>query len=1431
MKLLLNKSMKKLQAVMLMFALIVGNISGAVVTKAETARLGGEYVNHLARGGMVNVDFVNEKGTKLMNTVSLPKGSTVQKPAEMKYKVKSWKIQGGGQYDFSSQVNSDLTLEAEYGDENIVPGQYETGASKTPRVVIPQSNYNSWDKSLNIYYDVSAYGVSWDDYCRNLNIYKLNADGTREKDPIPFTEQSSNIVDKPAFWIKRGNYLSVYKYQLSKNDSCDLAFLMVANGYKTVRITVKKAKGDYFRKIEFKEYFDDGYKYQTKYDVNFLDENNQPLAEIQKVVENDKVKDPIKDEISYWYVKGDPSKTPYDFSKKVTGPFSLVGVKEKKMATVIFSFRSKGTESLPQEVVKLTPDNAQIPYGTRNYIPNPPAKTEVKVKGDTWKFIGWDPDKIAEVKNDLNITGIWECKHADVQITFKAVSDTLSMDLHDEISGIMPNNESCAYGADYTIKPPTQLEVVDSHNGGVWEFTEWTVDNNKITTTLKNVTKNTTVTGHWKFKPKENVKINLKFENQNPNESLPNAVTKLLLTNTDSVKYGYNYNPDRHNPKPQDVIVEGGIWNFKGWNPKEAKQVVEEKTFKGIWEFKERKPVTVSFEFVSDSTKELPNEVKALKLENKSIPFGKTYSAPNVVPDTVKTSDGEVWKFAGWEPTELELTQDKVTFKGKWKFTGLKYTVQYYNEGSEVTPLASAELQTDENCKVDLMNNIDKTKGLDERHKFSKITYKGEDKNPADTVTIDKDNRIIKVYYKKNITKLTITKQWHDIDTSKQRIPNEIKVDVLRRVNDNDQPEKAYPNITISKKNNWTATLDVDIQPKDLNDNDYTYLITEQHLPGFVPTYENDNQNGAVAEKDNEGNLSAEVINVSDNSSYIDLNVVKTDDTGLKLSGAVFRMVKVIVDYNAGVVTEDDSYVREITTGDNGKVTFRLMEGIYKLTEEKAPKGYMIDAKEYYIEAADKGNGFAPRLINDDTDDKKIEFEQADGLSAASYKLSIVNQKIKDNSIYKTDQNGKAVAGAKFDLYKKMSDDDKYVMNIEVDNSQIGVEPFEVTAQLYGSDDVNTEADIDNEAQKKQEKKLSDTDQEETFTDLSADIQYKVKFIFDNRFEGSVFYDKDTATVILRLTAKNNGKTADKTSLQQPAIPEDNETQAESAVGSATDEVTVPVESQDGTVVDTQDTAVTDVADTTANPVPETLDNNAGTVIQSLIPAGNSNTASVASEAINLQTAAQQPGFVKIKTGIVSEANGEINLGALEEGEYYLQETEVSQKTGGHYDMPNVVFNFMVMGDGEIVLPLGSTIVEENISTGKTYRIINQWIADPVPDAPSNPDGSYIEPYAPTEEKGGSADVNTDTIADDDTPLSNADNTASDIEDEDIIIGEDDAELPEEDTLDEDDVPLAAIPKTGEKAKGYGNIIYLSTILLGSILMLAKIAESLKKRR
>lgn len=76
----------------------------------------------------------------------------------------------------------------------------------------------------------------------------------------------------------------------------------------------------------------------------------------------------------------------------------------------------------------------------------------------------------------------------------------------------------------------------------------------------------------------------------------------------------------------------------------------------------------ISYKFVSKDGTELPEEVKELLPEDELIIRDGVFKAKTLEPVEVKVSDG-VWKFDGWDQTEIKKVQENTTIKGTWTFT------------------------------------------------------------------------------------------------------------------------------------------------------------------------------------------------------------------------------------------------------------------------------------------------------------------------------------------------------------------------------------------------------------------------------------------------------------------------------------------------------------------------------------------------------------------------------------------------------------------------------------------------------------------------------------------------------------------------------------------------------------------------------------------
>ena len=164
----------------------------------------------------------------------------------------------------------------------------------------------------------------------------------------------------------------------------------------------------------------------------------------------------------------------------------------------------------------------------------------------------------------------------------------------------------------------------------------------------------------------------------------------------------------------------------------------------------------------------------------------------------------------------------------------------------------------------------------------------------------------------------------------------------------------------------------------------------------------------------------------------IKLKIIKTDQNNLtkKLSGAEFKVVECVRDEATGAITEKtESTEWTGTTGADGAVTLgtgtrsgHVMKynTIYKVTETKAPDGYVLESKELYIMVPKKESGetdysdAVKACINDPKIQKQYE---------STFQLSISNHRgeINVTKAFKNAGSGEAspVSGIyKFGLYE-----------------------------------------------------------------------------------------------------------------------------------------------------------------------------------------------------------------------------------------------------------------------------------------------------------------------------------------------------------------------------------------------------------------------------
>ena len=1165
------------------------------------------------------------------------------------------------------------------------------------------------------------------------------------------------------------------------------------------------------------------------------------------------------------------------------------GFNEKDKIVVDFEFRSDDEKTLPYDVTKKIPSTMYVDYYDDLDLSNLIKEDRIIVSGGVWTFEGWkknpsdrNPIKNLKLKNlqqNTKVYGIWHfyAKNA-VNVNFKYKSAT-DKPLPDTIK--LDKNIAVKYGESVHIDNFQDIakkgdEVAVS--GGIWTFEGWEP------LSFEKITENKEFVGTWRFTKKDNIKISFEFKSFDDNYSLPDEITK-LKPNDESVPYNTQYDPS--SKTFDDVDVEGGIWHFNSWDSGKQK-LIKNKVFTGTWKFT-KKEVTISFEFKSKTSgKELPEKIKDIikspDYSEKKIPYYTKYTPQE--PTNKITDDGLIWEFKGFSKnTSDDRIKEDTIFTGYYQVVGIKYTVEYYNEESDKL-LGVNYGETDSDYSVNL-STLNKTNYLDTKtHKFSKITYQGNEQL-SDKVTMLAEDKVIKVYYKKNLQDLILKKIWTNIDTEKESIPEGITVDVYRYIDKNTElnDTNKIGTYEIKESDGYIRTVKVDIEPQDKNEK-YEYAVKEHQVSGFIATYEKNNEGFVAAKKSNDADgLIATIENISDSTKYIDLFVLKTDKNKKELFGAVFLVESGSIDAKNDF-TKNSEYTKKIATGESGAAVFRLKAGDYRIVEEKAPKGYIKSANTYYLRVSNDDTGkICANLI--DTDNTNILELDKD---TNTYKLFIENEKIKDNTIYKVDQNNRAIKGAVFDLYKQMSDRDNFALNVEVDNSKIGGEVFDVSAVLYESESNKTDTLDEITTKQLSEKSLKDA-----FDSLKSDMHYKVKFVFDNRFKGIVSYDKEDATLVLHLirAVSNKGIAAkvdtnndvsndiinnapfsenlvvDTDFSEELNIDTDMDTKAnlgttdisfseESGMTKVVAEglAEKDIISKDSDVLkkdnDTTDTGNTDTADIKTNDTNNntndiTNDNNVYDTRDT------NDKISVYSDFLSFDISDKQTGYVRIRSDIESNENGEITLNGIDKGNYYLRETKAAIKDGGHYLLPDVMYNFVIDEYGTLSVEDGGLIKEVSMEDGKkTYNIVNEWIADIAPSVPENPSdsNSYNTPNIPNTpdtyssfdnfrySKGFEEPVSKDAVIDDEsTPLSK--------KDEEIILNEKDEDDENEDNesigmnetlnfdngrLKDDEIPLSAIPKTAEKMR-FGFLVYLVTLLSGLVLFLGEVSDFVKRRK
>ena len=210
----------------------------------------------------------------------------------------------------------------------------------------------------------------------------------------------------------------------------------------------------------------------------------------------------------------------------------------------------------------------------------------------------------------------------------------------------------------------TLADVSDTDLDGVWKFQSWS----PTTITVNTSSDPTNFTGQWAFTPNQH-SITYIFKAEDQNLTLPNAVTDLKPQNTtaimgDVINPFTTFNPieitDTTNP------LKTGTWTFVARNQASKTVKKSDVEFIGTWKFTP-KPATVEYKFQSADTTALLERLNNYKPADENTTYGQIIRPAKQTKISEKTSDG-TWNWKGWTETSKQVTEDVITFVGKWLF-------------------------------------------------------------------------------------------------------------------------------------------------------------------------------------------------------------------------------------------------------------------------------------------------------------------------------------------------------------------------------------------------------------------------------------------------------------------------------------------------------------------------------------------------------------------------------------------------------------------------------------------------------------------------------------------------------------------------------------------------------------------------------------------
>ena len=400
-----------------------------------------------------------------------------------------------------------------------------------------------------------------------------------------------------------------------------------------------------------------------------------------------------------------------------------------------------------------------------------PAEVEDKANDGKWKFkafIDQDPatEKVdAKIDNaDVNFVGEWTFVPNKHNVTYEYKSGTKGMDLPDALKKKAPSPVTDKVKGDKVTSPvPTGKEATfrDEKNKGTWKFKSY--DKSDVTI----VDKDEHVVGTWVFEkdpaPKT-YKVTHKFESEDPNVELPEAVKKLLPSDQTGKKDGSKVTPTT--PAKTTVETNEGTWTFTGYDKAEKTVDGKDVEFIGKWKFTPKTyKVTHEFKVAKDSSiKEFPAEVKTEvakqlpdeqtgKKNGEVVKPGALKNATNVED---KANDGS-WKFKAFidqdpatEKVDAKIDNADVNFVGEWTFVPNKHNVTYeYKSGTKGMDLPDALKKkapspvTDKVKGDKVTSPVPTGKEATFRDEKNKGTWKFKSYDKSDVTIVDKDEHVV----------------------------------------------------------------------------------------------------------------------------------------------------------------------------------------------------------------------------------------------------------------------------------------------------------------------------------------------------------------------------------------------------------------------------------------------------------------------------------------------------------------------------------------------------------------------------------------------------------------------------------------------------------------------------------------------------------------